>query len=113
MSSSTESHDATGERGWVLECLSCRRFKICRRFNSILRLSVVTTNGKRPATWITSSTQTIRRFSPAHKENRHEAGRTKKLASAQETKEAPCNEEVHGGEEIKGVGSVKIEDQGR
>jgi hypothetical protein len=51
---------------------------------------------------ITSSAQTIRRFSPAHKENQHEAGRTKKLASAQETKEAPSNEEVHGGEEIKG-----------
>ena len=27
----------------------------------------------------------------------------KKLASAQETKEAPCYEEVHSGEEIKGV----------
>jgi hypothetical protein len=51
---------------------------------------------------ITSSAQTIRRFSPAHKENKHEAGRTKKLASAQETKKAPCNEEVYGGEEIKG-----------
>jgi hypothetical protein len=37
----------------------------------------------------------------------------KNLASAQETEEAPCNEEIHGGEEIKGVGSVKIEDQGR
>jgi len=60
---------------------------------------------------ITSSAQTIRRFSPAHKENKYEAGRTKKLASAQETEEAPCNEEIHGGEEIKGVGSVKIEDR--
>jgi hypothetical protein len=110
MSSSTESHDATGERGSVLESLSCSRFKIAGDFNSILRLSVVTTNGKRPATWITSSTQTIRRFSPAHKENKHEAGRTKKLASSQEAKEAPRNEEIYGGEEIKGVGSVKIED---
>jgi hypothetical protein len=39
---------------------------------------------------------------PGAKENKHEAGRTKKLAPAQETKEAPCNEEIHGGEEIKG-----------
>jgi hypothetical protein len=38
----------------------------------------------------------------------HEAGRTKKLAEAQEKKEAPCYEEVHSGEEIKGGGSVKI-----
>jgi hypothetical protein len=53
--------------------------------------------------------QTTRRFIPAHKENKHEAGRTKKFAPAQETKEAPCNEEVHGGEEVKGRGSVKIE----
>jgi hypothetical protein len=53
---------------------------------------------------------TTRRFIPAHKENKHETGRTKKLASAQETKEAPCYEEVHSGEEIKGSGSVKIED---
>jgi hypothetical protein len=61
-------------------------------------------NQQRKATGhlITSSAQTIRRFSPAHKENKHEAGRTKKLASAQETKKAPCNEKVHGGEEIKG-----------
>jgi hypothetical protein len=61
-------------------------------------------NRQRKATGrlITSSAHTIRRFSPAHKENKHEAGRTKKLASAQETKKAPCNEEVHGGEEIKG-----------
>jgi hypothetical protein len=49
-----------------------------------------------------SHPQTTRWFIPAQKENKHEAGRTKKLASAQETKEAPCNEEVHGGEEIKG-----------
>ena len=45
-----------------------------------------------------------------HKENKHETGCTKKLASAQETKEAPCYEEVHSGEEIKGGGSVKIKD---
>jgi hypothetical protein len=43
-----------------------------------------------------------------HKENKHEAGRTKKLAQAQETKEAPCYEEVHGGEEIKGGGSSML-----
>jgi hypothetical protein len=53
---------------------------------------------------------TTRRFIPARKENKHETGRTKKLASAQETKEAPCYEEVYSGEEIKGSGSVKIED---
>jgi hypothetical protein len=52
--------------------------------------------------------QTTRRFIPAHKENKHEAGRTKKLAQAQETKEAPCYEEVHGGEEIKGGGSSML-----
>jgi hypothetical protein len=46
---------------------------------------------------------------PAHKENKHGAGRTKKLAQAQETKEVPCYEGVHSGEEIKGGGSVKIE----
>jgi hypothetical protein len=39
---------------------------------------------------------------PAHKENKYEAGRTKKLAQTQETKETPCYEEVHSGEEIKG-----------
>ena len=39
----------------------------------------------------------------------HEAGRTKKLPEAQASKEAPCYEEVHGGEEIKERGSVKIE----
>jgi hypothetical protein len=50
------------------------------------------------------------RFIPAHKENKHEAGRAKKLAEAQETKEAPCYEEVHSGEEIKGGGRVKIEE---
>jgi hypothetical protein len=38
---------------------------------------------------------------PEHKENNHEAGRTKKFAQAQETKEAPCYEEVHGGQEIQ------------
>jgi len=32
------------------------------------------------------------------------------LAQAQETKEAPCYEEIHGGEEINGGGNVKIED---
>jgi hypothetical protein len=46
----------------------------------------------------------------AQQGNKHEAGRTKKLAQAQETKEAPCYEEVHSGEEIKGGGSVKSED---
>jgi hypothetical protein len=50
------------------------------------------------------------RFTPAHKENKHETGRTKKLASTQETKETPCYEEVHSGEEIKEGGNVKIED---
>jgi hypothetical protein len=44
------------------------------------------------------------------KENKHEAGRTKKFAQAQETKETPCYEEVHGGQEIKGGGSVKMKD---
>jgi len=58
--------------------------------------------GARPFAVRNSHPQTTRRLIPAHKENKHEAGRTKKLASAQETKEAPCNEEVHGGEEIKG-----------
>jgi hypothetical protein len=53
---------------------------------------------------------TSRRFIPAHKENRHERGRTKEFAPARETKEAPCYEEVHGGEEIKAGGSGKIED---
>lgn len=53
---------------------------------------------------------TPRRLIPAHKENKHEAGRTKESAEAQETKKAPCYEEVHSGEEIKGGGSVKIED---
>jgi len=57
-----------------------------------------------------SHPQTTRRFIPAHKENKHEAGRTKKLAEAQETKEAPCYEEIHNREEIKKGGSVKIED---
>jgi hypothetical protein len=47
---------------------------------------------------------------PAHKENKHEAGRTKESAEAQETKKAPCYEEVHNGEEIQGGGSVKIEE---
>jgi hypothetical protein len=56
-----------------------------------------------------SHPQTTRWFIPAQKENKHEAGRTKKLASAQETKEAPRYEEVRSGEEIKGGGSVKIE----
>jgi hypothetical protein len=44
-----------------------------------------------------------RRFMPAHKEKKHEAGRAKKYAEAQVSKEAPCYEEVHSGEEIKGV----------
>jgi hypothetical protein len=39
---------------------------------------------------------------PAHKENNHEAGRTKKFPEAQESKEAPCYEEVHCGEKIEG-----------
>jgi hypothetical protein len=55
-----------------------------------------------------SHPQTNRRIIPAHKENKHEAGRTKKFAQAQEKKEAPCYEEVHSGEEIKGCGSVKF-----
>jgi len=41
----------------------------------------------------------------------HEAGCTKKFAQAQETREAPCLEKVHSGEEIKGGGSAKIEDR--
>jgi hypothetical protein len=40
-------------------------------------------------------------FMPAHKENKHEAGRAKKHAEAQVSKEAPCYKEVHSGEEIK------------
>jgi hypothetical protein len=51
--------------------------------------------------------QTSPRLSPAHKENKHEAGRTKKLPEAQESKEAPCYEEVHSGEEINRGESVK------
>jgi hypothetical protein len=43
-----------------------------------------------------SHPQTTRRFTPAHKENKHEAGRAKKFAQAQETKEAPGFEKVHG-----------------
>jgi hypothetical protein len=43
-----------------------------------------------------------RRFILAHKENKHETGRAKKFAQAQETKETPSYEEVHGGQEIKG-----------
>jgi hypothetical protein len=62
------------------------------------------------ASWRNSHPQITRRFIPAHKENEHEAGCTKKFAQAQETKEAPCYEEVRGGEEIKGGGSVKIQD---
>jgi hypothetical protein len=58
---------------------------------------------------LSRSSATTRRLIPAHKENEHEAGRTKKFVQAQETKEAPCYEEVHSGEEIKGGGSVKIE----
>jgi len=54
--------------------------------------------------------QTTRRVIPAHKENKDEAGCTKKFAQAQETKEAPCFEKVHSGEEIKGDGGMKIED---
>jgi hypothetical protein len=52
--------------------------------------------------------QTNRRFIPAHKENNHEAGRTKKFAQAQAKREAPCYEEVRSEEEIKGGRSVKI-----
>ena len=59
---------------------------------------------------LSCSSATTRRLIPAHKENEHEAGRTKKFVQAQETKEAPCYEEVHSGEEIKGGGSVKIEE---
>jgi hypothetical protein len=47
---------------------------------------------------------------PAHKENKHEAGCTKKFAQAQETKEAPCFKKVRSREEIKGGSRVKIED---
>jgi hypothetical protein len=55
-----------------------------------------------------SHPQTTRRFIPALKENKHEAGRTKKLAETQKKYEAPCYEEGHSGEEIKRGGSVKI-----
>jgi hypothetical protein len=44
-----------------------------------------------------------RRFIPVHKENKHEAGCTKKFAEAQETKAAPCFEKVRSGEEIKRI----------
>jgi hypothetical protein len=44
-----------------------------------------------------------RRFIPTHKENKHEAGRTKKFTEAQESKAAPYYEKVPSGEEIKGV----------
>jgi hypothetical protein len=57
-----------------------------------------------------SHPQITRQFIPAHKENKHEARRTKKLAQAQETKEAPCYEEVHREKKSKGGDSVKIED---
>jgi len=50
-----------------------------------------------------------RRFIPAYKENKREAGCTKELPQAQETKETPCYEKVHSGEEVKGGGAVKIE----
>ena len=56
-----------------------------------------------------SHSQTTRRLIPAHKENNHEAGRTKKFQEAQESKEAPGYEEIHSGEEIKERGRVKIE----
>ena len=59
---------------------------------------------------LSRSSATTRRLIPAHKENKHEAGRSKKFVQAQETKKAPCYEEVHSGEEIKGGGSVKIEE---
>jgi hypothetical protein len=59
---------------------------------------------------LTPTPQTTRRLIPAHKENKHEAGRTKKFAQAQATKEAPGFEKVHSGEEIKGDGGVKMED---
>jgi hypothetical protein len=62
---------------------------------------------------LTPTPQTTHRLIPAHKEIKHEAGCTKKFAQAQETKEAPCFEKVHSGEEIKRDGRVKIEDQGR
>jgi hypothetical protein len=42
------------------------------------------------------------------KENNYEGRCTKKFAQTQETKEAPCFEKVHGGEEVKRNGSVKI-----
>jgi hypothetical protein len=66
--------------------------------------------GGEPLAARNSYLQTTSRFIPAYKENKHEAGRTKKFLQAQETKEAPCYEEVHSGEEIKESSSVKIED---
>jgi hypothetical protein len=65
---------------------------------------------KKKVSLFESIPQTTRRFVPVHKENKHETGRTKKFAQAQETKEAPCFEKVQSGEEIKRGGSVTIED---
>jgi len=64
---------------------------------------------KKKVSLFESIPQTTRRFVPVHKENKHETGRTKKFAQAQETKEAPCFEKVQSGEEIKGGGSVTVD----
>src|SRR5215831_17313598 len=101
MRSSTESHDTTGEQGSVLESLSCSRFKIAgEQFNPAIECR----NHQRKAAGhlITSSAQTIRRFSRRTRRISMKQDARKNWSSAQETKEAPCNEEVHGGEEIKG-----------
>jgi len=50
--------------------------------------------------------QTSRRSRSAHKENKHETGRTKKLPEVQETKDTPGYEEVPGGKEIDSPGKV-------
>jgi hypothetical protein len=68
---------------------------------SLNKLSHKNCVGRRLAVRLLGLSQT-RRFIPAPKENNHEAGRTKKLPEAQESKEAPYYEEVHRGEEIKG-----------
>ena len=47
---------------------------------------------------------------PAYKENKHEAGRTKKLASAQETKRRRAMRKYMAERKSKESGSVKTED---
>jgi hypothetical protein len=47
--------------------------------------------------------QSIKTELDADKENTNEAEFTKRFAETQATQEAPCDEKVHGGEEVKGV----------